>query len=64
MDRALKQLKNKETHIIIGITDDFIAEIQRGNPKITFSLGGNFYDTNKKYDQKFWKTYYFTRYFC
>src|SRR5699024_1774192 len=36
MDKAMKQLENKEAHMIIEIPADFTTQIIKGNPELTF----------------------------
>lgn len=38
MDKAMKQLENKEAHMIIEIPADFTTQIIKGNPEITFII--------------------------
>lgn len=38
MDKAMKQLENKEAHMIIKIPEDFTTQIIKGNPEITFII--------------------------
>lgn len=38
MDKAMKQLENKEAHMIIEIPADFTTQIIKGNPELTFII--------------------------